>query len=158
MLAAGLDATGSLTYGAGLTLLGICYAAVALVAAQLSTSARGALGLAGAAIALGYLVRGLGAMQDNALVWLSPFGWAQLMNAFGDERWWPAILLVVATAGCSPWRPTSPPTATSAAACSSRGRDDPRASRAAGHAVRPGAATAARPADRMGRRPVRCSH
>jgi ABC-2 type transport system permease protein len=99
MLAAGLDATGSLSYGAGLTLLGICYAAVALVAAQLSTSARGALGIAGAAIALGYLVRGLGAMQDNALVWLSPFGWAQLMNAFGAERWWPAILLVVATVG-----------------------------------------------------------
>ena len=99
MLAAGLAAIGSLTYGAGLTLLGICYAAVALVAAQLSTSARGALGIAGAAIALGYLVRGVGAMQDSALVWLSPFGWAQLMNAFGSERWWPAVLLVVATAG-----------------------------------------------------------
>ena len=99
MLGAGLDTTGSLTYGAGLTLLGICYAAVTLVAAQLSTSARGALSIAGAAIALGYLIRGLGAMQDNALVWLSPFGWAQLMNAFGDERWWPAIPLGVATAG-----------------------------------------------------------
>jgi ABC-2 type transport system permease protein len=99
MLASGLGATGSLTYGAGLTLLGICYAAVALVAAQLSTSARGALGIAGAAIAVGYLVRGLGAMQDNALVWLSPFGWAQLMNAFGTERWWPALPLVAATAG-----------------------------------------------------------
>jgi polyether ionophore transport system permease protein len=86
MLISGLDVTGSLTYGAGLVLLGICYAAVALVAAQLSTSARGALGIAGAAIALGYLVRGVGAMQDSALVWLSPLGWGQLMNAFGDER------------------------------------------------------------------------
>jgi ABC-2 type transport system permease protein len=99
MLAAGLGATGSLTYGAGLTLLGVCYAAVALVAAQLSTSARGALGITGAAIAMGYLVRGVGAMQDSGLVWLSPFGWAQLMNAFGVERWWPAVPLVVATAG-----------------------------------------------------------
>jgi ABC-2 type transport system permease protein len=99
MLAAGLDARGALTYGAGLVLLGVCYAAVALVSAQLSTSARGALGLGGAAIAVGYLVRGVGAMQDNALVWLSPFGWAQLMNAFGAERWWPAVPLVVATVG-----------------------------------------------------------
>jgi ABC-2 type transport system permease protein len=98
MLLTGLETTGSLTYGAGLLLLGACYAAVALVAAQLSTSARGSLGIAGAAIALGYLVRGVGAMQDNALVWLSPFGWAQLMNAFGSERWWPAIPLVAATA------------------------------------------------------------
>ena len=99
MLAAGLDGLGSTTYGVGLTLLGLCYVGVSLVAAQLSTSARGALGLAGAAIALGYLVRGVGAMQDNALVWASPFGWAQEMDAFGAERWWPALLLVVLTAG-----------------------------------------------------------
>ena len=91
-------ASGSVTYGVGLTLLGVCYAAVSLVAAQLSTSARGALGLAGAAVAVGYLVRGVGAMQDNALVWASPFGWAQRMDAFGAERWWPALLLVALTA------------------------------------------------------------
>ena len=48
MLAAGLDAGGSLTYGTGLALLGVAYTAVTLVAVQLSTSARGALGLAGA--------------------------------------------------------------------------------------------------------------
>ena len=98
MVAAGLDGFGSLTYGVGLALLGICYVAVSLVAAQVSTSARGALGLAGAAIAIGYVVRGLGAMQDNALVWASPFGWAQRMDAFGAEQWWPALLLVTVTA------------------------------------------------------------
>ena len=98
MLAVGLDVGGSLTYGTGLVLLGVTYTAVTLVAAQVSTSARGALGLAGAAVALGYLVRGVGAMEDNALVWTSPFGWAQRMDAFGDERWWPALVLVAATA------------------------------------------------------------
>ena len=98
MLAADLDRLGSLTYGVGLTLLGLFHVAVSLVAAQLATTARGALGLAGAAVAVGYLVRGVGAMQDNALVWASPFGWAQEMNAFGSERWWPAALLVTATA------------------------------------------------------------
>jgi ABC-2 type transport system permease protein len=86
------------TYGAGLTLLGLCYVAVSLVAVQLATSARGALGLAGAAIAVGYLVRGVGAVQGSALVWASPFGWAQEMDAFGAERWWPAVLLVGLTA------------------------------------------------------------
>ncbi|HZJ03930.1 MAG TPA: polyketide antibiotic transporter [Nocardioidaceae bacterium] len=98
MLAAGLDGVGSATYGVGLTLLGLCYAGVSLVAAQLSTSARGALGLAGTAIAIGYLIRGVGAMQDNALVWASPFGWAQRMDAFGAERWLPALPLVALTA------------------------------------------------------------
>ncbi len=97
MLTVGLDGLGSVTYGAGLTMLGLCYAAVSLVAAQVSTSARGALGLAGASIAVGYLVRGVGAMQDNALVWASPFGWAQRMDAFGAERWWPAVALVALT-------------------------------------------------------------
>ena len=97
MLAAGLGVDGSITYGAGLTLLGVVYTAVTLVAVQISTSARGALGLAGAAVAVGYLVRGVGAMEDNALVWASPFGWAQQMDAFGDERWWPALLLLTAT-------------------------------------------------------------
>lgn len=99
MLAVEVDATGALTYGAGLTLLGAVYAALALVAAQLASSARGALGLAGAAVGVGYLVRGLGALQDTALVWASPFGWAQGLDAFGRERWWPALLLVGATAG-----------------------------------------------------------
>lgn len=98
MLAVDLDPVGSLTYGAGLTLLGLAYVAVTLVAVQISTSARGALALTGAAIAVGYLVRGLGAMQDNALVWASPFGWAQRMDAFGDEQWWPAVPLVLLTA------------------------------------------------------------
>lgn len=98
MLVAELDPVGSVTYGVGLALLGLCYVAVALVAAQLSTSARGALGLAGAAVAVGYLVRGVGAMQDDALVWASPYGWAQQMNAFGAERWWPALPLVALTA------------------------------------------------------------
>ena len=98
MVWAGLPVHGSLTYGVGLALLGVAYTAVTLVAVQLSTSARGSLGLAGAAVAVGYLVRGLGAMEDNALVWLSPFGWAQGMDAFGDERWWPVALLLGSTA------------------------------------------------------------
>lgn len=99
MLATELDTLGSLTYGFGLTFLGLCYVGISLVAAQLSTSARGALGLAGAAVAAGYLVRGVGAVRNDGLVWASPFGWAQRMDAFGAERWWPAVPLVALTAG-----------------------------------------------------------
>lgn len=106
MLGSGLDTVGSLTYGLGLTLLGLCYVAVSLVAAQLSTSARGALGFTGLMIAAGYLIRGFGAMRDNALVWASPFGWAQRMDAFGAERGWPALPLLALTAalfGLAAW-------------------------------------------------------
>ena len=106
MVGAGVDVVGSVTYGTGLALLGVTCTAITLVAVQLSTSARGALGLAVAAVALLYLVRGVGAMEDNALVWASPFGWAQGMDAFGDERWWPAALLLASTAallGLAAW-------------------------------------------------------
>ena len=109
MLAAGLAVDGSLTYGAGLALLGVAFTAVTLVAVEVSTTARGTLGLAGAAVAVAYFTRGVGAMEDNALVWASPFGWAQRMDAFGDERWWPAFLLLGATAlmlGLAGWLTT----------------------------------------------------
>lgn len=99
MLAVDVDPRGALTYGTGLTLLGLTCAALALVAAQVASSTRGALGIAGAAVAVAYLVRGIGALRDSGLVWASPFGWAQGLDAFGQERWWPAALLVGATAG-----------------------------------------------------------
>ncbi len=97
MLLAGLELTGSATYGVGLTLLGLCYVSVSMVAAEVATTARGALGIAGTAVAVGYLVRGVGAMRDSNLVWASPFGWAQRLDAFGEEQWWPAVPLVVLT-------------------------------------------------------------
>ena len=115
MLGVGLDPTGSLAYGVGLTLLGICYAAIGLVAAQLSASARGALGIAGAAIALGYLVararRDAGQRARVALtVRLGPT----------DERVRRRALVAGPPAArghrraCSPSPPTSPYAATSA--------------------------------------------
>ncbi|WP_109507758.1 ABC transporter permease [Nocardioides speluncae] len=97
MIGADLEVTGSLAYGASLTLLGVTFAGVSVAAAQLSTSARGALAIGGTAIALAYLVRGFGAINDNWLVWLSPFGWAQEIDAFGAERWWTLGLLAAAT-------------------------------------------------------------
>jgi len=96
MIGADLQVTGSLAYGASLTLLGVTFAGVSVAAAQLSTTARGALALGGIAIALAYLVRGFGAINDNWLVWLSPFGWAQEIDAFGAEQWWTLGLLALA--------------------------------------------------------------
>ena len=134
---------------------GVCYAAVTLVAAQLSTSARGALGTrrrrdrprlprprgrrdAGQRAGVGLAVR-LGPAHERlrrrALVAGPP-------AAGGHRR------------AARARRPSSPPAATSAAACWTPGPGRPRACRSA-HAVRPGAATPARPADRMGHRPVR---
>lgn len=87
---------GSLLHGASLTCLGVLFAAVGAVAAQLTPSARGALGLAGGLLAASYVVRGLGDVSDSALTWLSPFGWAQGTRPYSEDRWWlllPLLLL-----------------------------------------------------------------
>ena len=58
---------------------------------------RDAATLAGAAVASATSCAG-SARWRTTLVWLSPFGWAQGMDAFGSERWWPAALLLAFTA------------------------------------------------------------
>ncbi|HEX6230936.1 MAG TPA: ABC transporter permease [Actinomycetota bacterium] len=94
-------------FGAALVSIGVVFAAVAAVTAQVNEHARGAGGLAGVAFAAVYLVRAAGDMREiggGLLSWLSPIGWAQQTRAYVDDRWWPllpsvalaAMLVVVA--------------------------------------------------------------
>lgn len=97
-----LDVAGCLALGAGTALTGLVFAALATVAAQLTEHARSATGMAMGALAVAYLVRGLGDVihpTGSWLSWLSPFAWAQQTRLFVDLRWWPlavslAVLLV----------------------------------------------------------------
>ena len=84
-------------FGAGIAALGIVFGAIALVAAQVFTHARTALGVSLAVVGLAYVVRAIGDVKENALVWLSPIGWAQATHVLGDERWWPLLVMLLAT-------------------------------------------------------------
>jgi ABC-2 type transport system permease protein len=84
-------------FGAALASVGVVFAAVAAVTAQLSTSARGAGGLAGLAFAVAFLLRAAGDMGDGPWSWLSPIGWAQQTRVYVDDRWWPLALSVALT-------------------------------------------------------------
>lgn len=86
----------SLALGVGLALCGLCFTGTALVAAQLTTGARSALGLAGAVVGTAYALRAVGDAGSPALTWASPIGWYQAMHAFSGLRWWPSLLLLVA--------------------------------------------------------------
>lgn len=86
----------SVALGAGLTLCGWVFTATALVAAQLTASARSMYGLAGAAIGVAYALRAIGDVGTPALSWLSPIGWYQAMHPFSGVRWWPALVLLAA--------------------------------------------------------------
>lgn len=98
LVVTGLPVSGSLLHGAALAGVGLAFTALAAAAAQLTNAGRGALGMAGAAIAVFFVLRGVGAVQENGLVWASPFGWQQEVRDFGDQRWWPLLLTLVFTA------------------------------------------------------------
>ena len=98
LLAAGLSAGGSAALGAGIAGVGLCFAGVAAVTSQVTVSARFASGLAGGVLGAAFVVRGIGDIGNGVLSWFSPMGWGQALRPFAGERWWPAALLVAATA------------------------------------------------------------
>jgi ABC-2 type transport system permease protein len=90
----GLSTTGSLAFAAALLGVGFVFAGVGVLAAQVSTNARGATGLAGMILGAAYLVRAIGDLGNGTLSWFSPFGWATQMRAYVDDRWWPLLLSI----------------------------------------------------------------
>ncbi|MFJ5868604.1 ABC transporter permease [Streptomyces parvus] len=111
LLALGLTATGidgigpggALLYGLAHAAIGLVFAGVAAITAQLTPHTRGASGLALATIGVAYVLRASGDVGNDALSWLSPIGWIQRTYVFVDDRWWPLVLcllLAAATASC----------------------------------------------------------
>ncbi|MCA0335709.1 MAG: polyketide antibiotic transporter [Actinobacteria bacterium] len=105
-VAIGFPARGSLAFGAAWTIAGLTMTGITAVAAQLTSSARGAAGWAVGALALLYLVRAIGdsATTDGGRVlrWFSPFGWASQVFPFGKDRLWlvlPALALAAVLVG-----------------------------------------------------------
>lgn len=98
LLANELSAEASLLHGAELAGVGLVFTAVAAATAQVTASARAALGIAGAILGGTFLLRGIGDVGDNFLTYTSPLGWAQAVRPFGDSRWWPIVVLVLVAA------------------------------------------------------------
>jgi ABC-2 type transport system permease protein len=88
----GLSAGGSFAFSAATAGIGVVFAGLAAVAAQLTVGARSAVGLSSVALAGAYLLRSVGDTTDTPLTWFSPFGWATEMRAYVDERWWPLLV------------------------------------------------------------------
>ena len=97
-IAGGLPVAGSLGFGASWVGIGLVAVALTAVACQLSASSRTCFGIAGAALAVLYLMRAVGDVNAEWLSWLTPFGWNTRLSAWSDPRWW-VLLLYVALAG-----------------------------------------------------------
>ncbi|MFI6821061.1 ABC transporter permease [Micromonospora sp. NPDC050187] len=111
LVGADLPLGGSVATGGAIATVGISFAAVAAVTAQLSGTSRGANALAAAAVGVAFVLRAAGDVFGDATpdglrvvsawpAWLSPLGWATQVRPYGGERWWvlllPAALLVAA--------------------------------------------------------------
>ncbi|WP_433246326.1 ABC transporter permease [Streptosporangium sp. CA-135522] len=93
MTGAGLDATGSLALGIGMTVPGLIFAGVAAVTTQLTERARTATALASGVLAVSYVLRFVADGSGQEWIkWLSPQGWSHLIRPYADERWTPLAL------------------------------------------------------------------
>jgi len=90
LLASGLPPAGSLAFGAGWAVTGVCFAGLAAVTAQVATGSRAASGLALSGVGLAYVLRAVGDLSEAGpgwLSWLSPIGWNQQVRAFAGDHW-----------------------------------------------------------------------
>jgi len=100
----GLPAAGSAALALAIGTCGLAFTGISAVAAQLTSGARAARGLAIGVLGAAFLARAVG---DSAgaggpawLTWVLPLGWTETLRPYAGERWWVlALPLVVFAAG-----------------------------------------------------------
>jgi ABC-2 type transport system permease protein len=98
-IAGSLPVAGSLGFGATWVGIGLVAVGLAAVACQLAASNRTCFGIAGAALAVLYLLRAVGDVDAEWLSWLTPFGWNTRLRVWHEPRWWVLLLYVALAAG-----------------------------------------------------------
>ena len=76
LLTTDVPPAGSLAFGLALAGSGLVFSAVAAVAAQLSTGARTARGIAFGVLGVAFALRAVGDASTGTLSWFSPLGWS----------------------------------------------------------------------------------
>ncbi|MFE9093001.1 ABC transporter permease [Streptomyces sp. NPDC007264] len=93
-------AVGALALGLGIAGVGMVFATLAAIVAQLTESARLARGLTAAGLGAAFVLRAAGDAATNdgssVMTWLSPIGWLENERPYADERWWVLLLFVAA--------------------------------------------------------------
>lgn len=94
----GMPTEGSFAFGFAWGGVGIAFAAIAAVTAQVSSTARGATSLGAIVLGVVYVVRAVGdtAGPDGPtwMSWLSPIGWGQQFRPYAGDRWWVLLILL----------------------------------------------------------------
>ena len=98
LMANDLSTSGAFGTGAAVAAIGIAFAGVAALTAQISESSRGANSMAAAVIGGAFLLRAAGdamggiiksgtAIHSEWPSWLSPIGWGQQLHPFTEQNW-----------------------------------------------------------------------
>ena len=88
----GLPVAGSVLFAAAIAVIGLTFAALAAVAAQVLENTRAAYGTVALVLGAAYVLRAAGDVGDGALSWASPIGWGQRTFPYTGDRWWPLLL------------------------------------------------------------------
>jgi ABC-2 type transport system permease protein len=98
-IATGLPAGGSVLLGVAFGAVGLVFAALTALAAQVFENTRGVYGTVVGLLGLSFALRAAGDAGPDALSWLSPLGWGQRTYPYVDDHWWPVgLALAVAAA------------------------------------------------------------
>ena len=97
--AVGADTVGSIVYGAALFALGAVFVGLTAVLAQALGHQRSVWGAGLALVLASYIVRGIGAVDNTWVVWLSPHGWYDEAAPYGDPQVLPFVLFTVVVVG-----------------------------------------------------------
>lgn len=109
----GLAADGSFYSSAAVFLTGMGFAGIASIAVQLADSARGANAYGALMIGSAFILRAIGdvggkldlitgKVSSGFLSWLSPFGWAQQIFPFNEQKlwiYWLFVMLIILSIG-----------------------------------------------------------
>lgn len=102
LAATGLPVDGSIAFGLAWGGVGLAFAAIAGLAAQLASTARGAKAASIVVLAAVYVLRAVGDAADETgprwLSWLSPIGWGQQFRPFAGNRFWVLAITLAFTA------------------------------------------------------------
>jgi ABC-2 type transport system permease protein len=92
LIAFGVPAARAVLYAASLGALAFAFAGLAALLAQVTLHSRGVYMWGLLALALAYVLRGVGDVTNTWITWLSPLGWAEKAAPFGDMRWWTLVI------------------------------------------------------------------
>jgi ABC-2 type transport system permease protein len=93
----GLPVPGSILLGVATTAVGVTFAALTAVAAQVFENTRAVYGAVASTLGAAYALRAAGDAGDGTLSWVSPIGWSQRTYPYAGDRWAPLLLPLVTT-------------------------------------------------------------